>query len=275
VSGTIDHVPTAIVSDTQVNYDVYGSGEPVLFIPPAGTRSAVWLNHQVPAFVAAGYRAVIFDSRGTPPSAVPPGPYRIGDLVADAVDLITGLDLGRCRIVGASLGAMVAQELALARPDLVAAAVMLGTRCRTDFFRGASARAYAARVRDANGDHADYDAVGAMLQLFSRRTLSDDRSAADWFAVFRNFPVRGIGPAAQYEATVVDDRRAALGKVRRPCLVVSFAEDVLTPPALCHEVADAIPDCRYVELDGCGHFGFLEKPDEVNALLLDFFAQNR
>ena len=259
-----------MVSDTQVSYQVHGTGEPVLLIPPAATRSAVWLSHQVPALLRAGYQAITFDSRGTPPSAAPLGPYRLADLVADAVDLITGLGVGPCRVVGASLGAMVAQELTLARPDLVTAAALLCTRCRTDFFRGTAARALAARVRD--GDHTDYDAVGSLLQLFSARTLADDHAAADWFEVFRTFPARGPGLAAQYEATVIDDRRAALRGVRRPCLVMGFAEDVLTPPSLCREVADSIPGCRYVQIAECGHFGFLERPDEVNAVLLDFFG---
>ncbi|MGH3992105.1 MAG: alpha/beta fold hydrolase, partial [Pseudonocardiaceae bacterium] len=227
-------------------------------------------NYQVPALLGAGYQAITFDSRGTPPSATPLGPYRLADLVADAVDLITGLGVGPCRIVGASLGAMVAQELALARPDLVTAVALLGTRCRTDFFRATAARAFAARIR--GGVHTDYDAVGSLLQLFSRRTLADDRATADWFEVFRTFPASGPGLAAQYEATIIGDRTAALRGVRRPCLVVAFAEDVLTPPSLCREVADAIPGCRYVELAECGHFGFLEQPAEVNAALLDFFA---
>ena len=265
-------VPTAIVSDTQVNYEVRGTGEPVLLIPPAGTRAAIWLSHQVPALLRAGYQSIILDSRGTPPSAVPLGPYRLADLVADTADLIDGLGIGPCRIVGASLGAMIAQELCLARPDLVTAAALIGTRCRTDFFRAAMARGYAARMREPDGNNSDYEALSAMVQLLSARTLADDRAASDWFSLFRNFPVRGMGAAAQYEATIVEDRTAALRGVRRPCLVVGFSEDVLTPPALCGEVAAAIPGCRYVEIPDCGHFGFLEKPAEVNAILIDFFA---
>lgn len=259
-----------MVSDIRVSYQVHGTGEPVLLIAPAGTRSAVWSNFQVPALLRAGYQVITFDSRGTPPSAVPPGPYRLADLVSDTVALIDRLGLGPCRIAGASLGAMVAQELALARPDLVRAAAMLGTRCRTDFFRSVAGRVLADRIR--SGEYTDYDAVGSLLQLFSAQTLADDRAVADWYTILRTFPLRGAGAAAQYEATLVEDRRGALAGVSRPCLVIGFAEDVLTPTLLCREVAAAIPGCRYVEISGCGHFGFLERPDEVNGVLLDFFA---
>jgi thioesterase CepJ len=265
-------MPTAIVSDAYLAYDVHGNGDPVLLIPPAGTRAGVWLTNQVPALVRAGYQAITFDNRGTAPSAVPPGPYRLADLVEDTAGLISSLELGPCRIVGASLGAMVGQELAVARPDLVRAAALLGTRCRTDFFRGAVMRAAAARIREpAAHPAADYDVLASMLQMFSARTLADDKAADDWFAVLQAFPVRGPGPAAQYEATIIPDRTAVLRAVRCPCLVVGFAEDVLTPPALCREVAAAIPGARYAEVSDCGHFGFLEEPGTVNALLTDFF----
>ena len=265
-------MPTAIVSGIRVAYEVHGNGDPVLLLPPAGTTAAVWHTHTVPVLVRSGYSAITVDHRGTPPSAAPPGPYRLADLVADTAGLIDVLGLGACRVAGASLGAMVAQELALTRPDLVTAVAMLGTRCRTDFFRGKLARAAAARASETDETRVDHDALAAMLQLFSARTLADDKLAADWFAVFRAFPARGTGVAAQYEASVTPDRTAALRGVRCPCLVVAFTEDVVTPPALAREVAAAIPGARYVEIPGCGHFGFVEAPDTVNRILAEFFA---
>src|ERR1022692_2439663 len=87
------------------------------------------------------------------------------------------------------------------------------------------------------------------------------------------FPLRGPGPAAQYLATITEDRAAALKAIDRPCLVVGFSEDTLTPPAQCRETAEAIPGCRYLEIPACGHFGFLEQPDEVNRALVEFLLE--
>lgn len=263
-------MPTALVSDTELHYTVHGDGQPVLLISPAATSSEVWLGHQVPALRRAGYQPITFDNRGTPPSRVPPGPYRIADFVADTIDLISGLGIAPCPIIGASLGAMVAQELALARPDLVTSLVLLGTRARTDYFRATMSRAQAERIADETVPHSDYDAVGSLLRLLSPRTLADDRLAADWFAVARTFPVRGEGAVHQYAATVIDDRRRALEGLGCPCLVVGFADDVLTPPEFGREVASIVRRGQYVEFDGCGHFGFLERPDAVNDAVIDF-----
>jgi pimeloyl-ACP methyl ester carboxylesterase len=264
-------MPVVNVGDLSLSYEICGDGEPVLLIPPAGTRSAIWSLHQVPALAAAGYQVVTFDARGTPPSSVPAGPYRLADLVHDAAGLITELSLGPCHLVGASLGAMTAQELALARPDLVRSAALLGTRGRTDFFRRVWARAAAARMRDPI-PFTDWETVTQLRQLFGSATLADDRVAADWFALLRRFPQRGAGVAAQYEATVIADRMAALAAVTAPCLVVAFGDDALTPAGLCREVADAIPGCRYAEITRAGHFGFAEAPGELHPVLLDFLA---
>jgi pimeloyl-ACP methyl ester carboxylesterase len=243
----------------------------VLLVPPAGTRSAMWLLHQVPALVQAGYMAVTFDSRGMAPSEAPPGPYRLADFVADTAGLIRALGIGPCPVIGASLGAMVTQELALAHPELVSAAVMLATRGRTDFFRRTAARAAAARMRD-QAPISNYETVAQMAQMLSAATLANDLYASDWFTLLRHFPVRGPGPAAQYEATVTDDRTGALSGISRRCLVIAFSEDSVTPPAFCREVAMAIPGCSYVEIPAAGHFGFLEDPAAVNGALLDFLA---
>lgn len=267
-------MPVITLRRLQLAYEEYGSGQPVLLIPPAATPSGTWAIDLIPAIVAAGYRVIVTGSRGTPPSTVPSAPFRVAELAADVACLITELRLAPCLIVGASLGAMIGQELAITRPELVRAAALLGTRCRTDFIHGRFVRAYADQVRRGEPP-SDLDVVMLVMQLFSSATLADDRKATDLLKLFQVFSARGIGPAMQYQATLIPDRTDALRRVDRPCLVVAFAEDMVTPPALCREVASAIPGCGYVEITGCGHFGFLERPEAVSAALIDFFAAAR
>lgn len=263
-----------------ISYDVTGTGEPVVLLAPAATRSEVWHNHQVPALVALGYTVVAVETRGCAPSVAPPGPYRLDDLVADAAEVITDLRAGAVRVVGASLGAMVGQELCLARPDLVRSAVLLGTRGRADHFRRTAALAWARRIGSAGPpapEEAGFEAVALLAQLFSARTLADDAAVRDWLTLLTRFPLRGAGPAAQYELAAgygaADDRLAALRAVRTPCLVVGFEHDAVTPPGGCRAVAAALPSADYAEIPDCGHFGFLERPDLVNATLAGFLRR--
>jgi pimeloyl-ACP methyl ester carboxylesterase len=251
-----------------------GPGVPVLLVSPAAARASVWAAHQVPALLAAGFRVVTFDNRGSAPSDTPPGPYRVADLVADTAGLIRALGIGPCHVVGASLGAMVAQELALVRPDLVRSLVLLSTRGRTDFLRAALATVSAAAVRGHTSLPPRYVAVNSLLQLFSPATLCADTAASDWLDLMLAFPQQGEGAAMQYEATAIPDRLAALTAVTTPTLVIAFTDDVIMPVSLVREVADAIPDARFAQFDHCGHFGFLERPDEVDKTIVEFLLSS-
>ncbi|MGW3964179.1 alpha/beta fold hydrolase [Amycolatopsis sp. NPDC005003] len=265
-------MPTVEISDTEVSYQDRGAGEPVLLIPPAASRASIWQRHQVPALEAAGYRVLTADLRHTRRTREHPKPFTLADLVSDAVEFAEALELGPCRLVGASLGAMIAQEFALARPDLVRAVCLLGTRGRADAYRSALGRGYAQAMRATGPDTGLFEAVVSMSQLFGPATLADDDFVAAWLSAYDFFRPGGEGAAAQYEATIGYDRVAELRGVRCPALVVAFGRDVIMPPAEARAVAGAIPSCRYAEFPDCGHFGFLERPAEVNALITDFFA---
>ncbi|GAB2806260.1 alpha/beta fold hydrolase [Streptomyces daliensis] len=264
-------MPTVEAGGTQLSYQIRGSGVPLVLIAPAASPAAVWDRYQVPALVRAGHQVVTFDNRGSRPSAVPPGPYTLEDFTADTVGLIKELGVGPCLLAGVSLGAMIAQEVASAYPELVRGLALMATRGRGDAFRDALARSGAEAMRAAGRIPAEFAAVATMSQLFGPATLADDRLAKDWLTTFTLFPQHGEGWAAQYESTIAGDRLAGLAAVRCPSLVLAFAHDVVMPPTMGRAVADAIPGCRYEELAGCGHFGFLERPDEVNRILTDFF----
>jgi pimeloyl-ACP methyl ester carboxylesterase len=62
--------------------------------------------------------------------------------------------------------------------------------------------------------------------------------------------------------------------VTAPCRVIAFADDLVAPPHLAVEVSDCIPECDYVEIQACGHLGYLERPGEVNAAIIEFLDKN-
>ena len=112
---------------TNLAYDDQGTGEPVLFIAGRGGAGRTWHLYQVPAFVKAGYRVITFDNRGVGATANADG-FTTESMVADTAVLIESLGIGPVRIVGVSMGSFIAQELMVARPDLVSRAVLMATR---------------------------------------------------------------------------------------------------------------------------------------------------
>jgi pimeloyl-ACP methyl ester carboxylesterase len=265
-------MPYVFTNGIRLAYERSGRGERVILIMGSSAAGRVWSLHQTPALARAGYQAITFDNRGIPPSDVPRGRYSLADMVADTKGLIETLDAAPCRIVGASLGALIAQELALSAPHLVRCAVLIGTKSRSDAIRAAQGKADRALLESGVKLPADYHAVAMAHEMLSPATLNDDSAVSLWLDTFRL-----AGGEASHGQAWIDtdtDRREALRGVEVPCRVIAFSHDLITPPHLAAEVADAIPDCDFVEIPGCGHFGYLERPNEVNSAIIEFLDKN-
>ncbi|WP_367880516.1 alpha/beta fold hydrolase [Salinispora arenicola] len=70
------------------------------------------------------------------------------------------------------------------------------------------------------------------------------------------------------------DRRAAYADIAVPCHVVSFADDLVAPPGYGEELAGCIPSATFDLVGDAGHFGYLERPEEVNQIIAKHFAGN-
>jgi pimeloyl-ACP methyl ester carboxylesterase len=266
-------MPYAFTNGIRLAYERSGQGERVLLIMGQAAAGRVWRLYQTPALTRAGYQAITFDNRGIPPSDVPPGKYSIEDMVADTAGLIEALDAAPCRIVGVSLGAIIAQELAISAPNLVRCAVLIATKSRSDAARAAMEKAGRAMLESDVRFPADYEAAATVFRVLSPATLNDDLAASLWMETFQ-LPSRRETARGQAWADAGRDRREALRAVSAPSRVIAFADDLITPPHLAAEVAEAIPDCDVVEIPSCGHFGYLERPDEVNSAIIEFLDKN-
>lgn len=256
-------------------YDDRGSGDPVLFIAGRGGAGRTWHLHQVPAFVRAGYRAITFDNRGIG-ATENAGHLTVATMVEDTAALIDELVGGPVRVVGVSMGSFIAQELMLARPALVSQAVLLATRGRHDRTRAFFSAAERALLDSGITLPAEFDAKIRVLESFSRKTLDDDRAVGDWIEMFTMWPTKSTpGLRAQLDVAPTDNRLPAYRAITAQVLVIGFSDDVVLPPHLGAEVANAIPGARYLEIPDTGHLGFIEEPQAVNDAMLKFFAGAR
>ena len=267
-------MPSIRAGDVALHYEESGRGAPVLLIAGTAARGRTWWLHQVPALVGAGYRAITPDNRGVGQSGPAKPGLSVADLVADAVAVIEQVAGGPCRLVGTSMGAYVVQELLLARPDLVGQAVLMAGRARPDAVSLALAAADRAIADAGITLPPEYDAVNRALQNLSPRTLADPESVQDWLDILEMSPTDWTdqGQRPQLDITVDTDRRPAYAGIRVPTLVLSFADDLVVPAARGRELAAAIPGARFAQVADAGHYGYLERPEAVNAAILEFFA---
>jgi pimeloyl-ACP methyl ester carboxylesterase len=219
-----------------------------------------------------------FDARGISPMPRQAGTsfprMTIDDLVDDVAQLIEHLG-GPAHVVGTSLGARVVQELALSRPELVRRGVAMAAHGRLDEVNRRLTAGERQLFDTSVALPAEYRAaIDAILNL-SPATLRDAAKARDWLDVlaFSTGPM-GSGERGQLEVSAqLENRLAAYRAITRPLLVIGFADDRMIPAFLCREVADAVPGAQYAEIPDAGHFGYLEQPEKVNQLILDFLAE--
>lgn len=116
-------MPHIQLSEITLYYEIYGAGEPVLFLHGLGSSTEDW-EFQRDVF-AANYQVVLVDVRGHGRSQKPPGPYNVPLMMQDIIALIKALDLGVVNVVGLSMGGMIGLQLALDAPYLVKRLVVI------------------------------------------------------------------------------------------------------------------------------------------------------
>ena len=237
---------------------VEGDGDPVVLLPGLGTDASMFAR-QVPP-LAERYRVHAIHPRGVGLSDAPEAEeYPVAQSAADAAATFEGV----AHVIGASLGAAVALELALEHPERVRSLTLI-----TPFVE-ASPRllAVGAGWRQV-ADEASPDALAASLLpwFFSAGFLADERARARTLRglaqTLARVPAASLGRALAGLAVWSGTRGGALERVTAPTCVIAAGADLLTPDAA--RIAEAIPGAQLHVVPEAGHAVALEAPDAVN-----------
>ena len=240
-----------------------GKGEPLILLHGLGMSSALWIN-QIPVF--SGYfHTVAVDLRGFGQSSRPdrPGGYAIDILAEDMAVLIERLKLGRCHVLGTSMGGFIAQALAISHPGLCRSLVLCHTAPRMSIPSDVLSR----RV----------EALGSMLLEEYAEIVVEQACSADASRELRAW-VTGLlvlNDKRTYTQVMTEGLRgfdvgADLGSIDIPTLVITGGQDLVLPKEGGEEIARLIPGARLVEIEGVGHLGYAERPVEFNEAVLSF-----
>ena len=272
-------VPTAQqgiahVQGVNLYYEVQGGEEPVVLISGLGGNVELW-TLQAPA-LSRSHGVVLFDNRGAGRSDAPEGPYTIQVMAADTVQLLDALDIAAAHIVGASMGGMIAQEVALQYPDKALSLTLIGTQCGGWHAFGAAEESATALQELATLDMTPQERARGWVPY----TLSQEFREAnpdlveEYVKVTVQFPCTTEGLRAQWAALMGYDSWERLPDIVTPTLILQGSQDKLVPPENADVLGVRIPDSRVVLIEGAGHSLAFEAADRVNELLLEFFAEN-
>ena len=255
-------------------YEVHGEGPALILVMGIGYDSSLWTLAQVPA-LSPQFQVVLVDNRDAGRSSKASRPYSIADMADDLPGLLDALGIQRTHLLGLSMGGMIALEFALRHEDRLDRLVLAGTG-------GAPARSAVDPIQIWNWVK-ENDATGKVFggqqlaSLFSTAFLRNHEAVKDTTALLASNPYP-MSPGAygrQANAYLQFDALSRLGAITAPTLVVVGEQDLLTPPWIAHEVADAIPGARFevIRGDGSSHVMPIERPDDFNRLVSDFLAE--
>ena len=259
--------------------DTGGTATPVLLVMGLGGQLIHWPAALVQSLVDAGYRVIRFDNRdsglsthftqhGAPAipwialrawlGAKPRAPYALADMAADAWGVLDALGVLRAHIVGASMGAMIAQRMALAAPQRV---ISLSSMMGSSGARGLSRpHGHVLRLFMARPGAKDEAALMAFYTRFLRAISSQRFAPTDESlqAVFRataaRHPPNTAATMRQLAAILADTGRAEqLAHIRTPTLVLHGADDPLVPLDGAQDTARRIPGARLAVVPDMAH----------------------
>lgn len=236
---------------------------PVLFLHGLGGDRRMWL-YQVPAFCGR-YPTLVVDLRGHGRSSHPRQDFTVADMARDVLRLTRVLGVERAHVVGLSMGGVVAQQLAMDFPPLIASLTLCDTFASIPPQFEAMARetllwiaehdmaeVARARIRAAFSDHVE----PAMCEYWIEQVAKNDKASYERAA----------------RATFSFSAGPGLAQLAVPALVLVGAEDRVTPPPLSHDLAARIPGARLVEIPRAGHISNAENPSAFNQALSEFLS---
>lgn len=240
--------------------ELHGGLEPIVFLHGLGSRAEDWAPWQ--AALPATRPWLAADLRGHGNSPKPAAPVAVADHATD-VETLLDRELGGTRphLVGLSLGSMVSLELAARRADRLSSVFAVSPVGDTRLSGPAARWMFGLRIATLR-----WFGIGASAHLVARVSFAGREARR--LATRR---LQELDPAA-YRACLegvpqwqVLDRAEAL---RLPVTLVRPARDFF-PRRASRKLAEALPDARWIELEGARHAAPLEVPERLTPLLAE------
>lgn len=276
----------ALPSGLKLHYRVQGNPEGPWLVLLNGLLSDTTMWAGVLPGLADRYRILTFDSRGQGKSDAPlEGPYPTALLAREAWELFLALGISRPWLIGLSNGSAMSLELLSTHPGAFAGAVLTSAMPRFDFAMSLKAEHWA-HCLEVGGPLMQFDAAApflwgdAFLEARHGVLRAYHQVRADVGREAESGGLRGAGRSHRAESGGVGstsgggyhgllhqirgtqgwDIRDRLDRIQAPVLVLSGAEDLLTPPWKCLETARRIPHSRFEVVPGIGHAYPVEDP---------------
>jgi pimeloyl-ACP methyl ester carboxylesterase len=280
VSSTAHQPPQiARANGIDICYEIFGdaNADPMLLIMGLGAQMVLWDDAFCQQLAARGFRVIRFDNRDIGQSSKLTGgkrltplellklrffripvaaPYKLRDMAEDTVALMDVLGITSAHLVGASMGGMIAQEIAISFPERLRSLTSIMSTTGNPKVPPPTRAAAAMLMLPPPKTKVEYIARFEQTWKMLRVGRFPEDEALDRLRAERCFE-RGLNPAGvgrQLRAILASgSRRERLHAVKAPTLVIHGTVDPLVHPSGGKDTAASIPGAKLVMIEGMGH----------------------
>ena len=269
-------MPTVDVNDIEICYESFGPDDapPLLLVMGLGAQLTLWSPGFVSELLERGFRVIRFDNRdvglstktaGDPPDVMAlyakamagqpvDAPYTLSTMADDAVGLLDALDIPAAHVVGASMGGMIAQMIAIEHADRVLSLTSIMSTTGASDIGQPDPEAMMALLTPPPTDRDGAIAATVDTSRIIGGSLFDADGARARAAEAYDRCFNPAGPAFHIAAiAATGDRTDRLGSVQAPTLVIHGREDPLVTLSGGEATATAIPGADLLVLGKMGH----------------------
>jgi pimeloyl-ACP methyl ester carboxylesterase len=269
---TFKDMPQLTLAGAQLHYEVRGEGEPLVLIP--GFAAGAWIWFKQVGALSAHFQVITFDPCGigqSDCSGALPDMRVLADYVAR---LLRGLGIARTHILGASFGGFVAQEFALAYPDMTRTLTLCCTSFGGPNHVPPSTETLMA-LTSTDGFNTESRVRRNLMPAFSPEVARDHSTKVEQTVKLRMANlVSEEAYRAQLMAALGFNAEAELPAIKSPTLIISGDADAIVPVQNSRNLAANIPHAQLRIITGGSHLFFIERPQEFNRIIIEFLKQN-
>jgi pimeloyl-ACP methyl ester carboxylesterase len=259
-------MPSIDASGTELHFERAGEGEPMLLIQGMSATHLAWGRSFLDQ-LERNFDLIVFDNRGMGLSGQAELPFTIADLAGDAAALLDALEIETAHVVGISMGGMIAQELALARPERIRTLTIGASYCGGP--EGTLMSAEDLQMLGAAYVSGEAEQVfRAMWEInLSPGFREDDSRFAAFAEMGSALPAPQPVVLQQMRACGDHNTHERLDQIPLPTLVIHGDADRLLGYNNGREIASLIPGARLETLEGIGHMFWWEAPERSAGLI--------
>ena len=256
---------------TRIHYEVTGrvGRTPVLMIQGLGASKNAWNLQRIA--MATRFRIISFDNRGAGRSDKPTEPFTLEQMADDAIAVLDAAGVETAHVVGASMGGVISQIVAVKFPQRVRSLTLVCTACRNHPWRQELLQSWAKTAEEKGMIEVGKEAAQWVMSPRSFRRLVP---AFTWMG-----PLAALRPRHSFVSQIDailntrEDLVDQLSTITAPTMVIVGNQDILTPRGDSEEIAERIPNAELVVISGAAHGLMMEHSSTFNKILIEFLQR--